>query len=490
MPSRLLTNTSWNLAGQLLPLLVGIAVLPLLIRTMGLDRYGFLTLVWVLVGYAGVFDFGIGRALIRVVAQRLSLGDAAGARHVAHVGLTYLGIFGLAAAALCALLGDWAVAEWFKLPPELVPEARFAMWLLAASLPFVMLTAGFVSVLSAHQQFRGMNIARALMGVATYLGPLFVALWINRLDAVVGFVLLMRIAAAAVHAALTRRGCGFAFRPALPDRETTRELFAIGGWVSLSNIISPLLTYLDRLLLSALVPIRMVAYYAAPFDLTSKAMILPYALIAAQFPDAAGVAPNSEAAQRMLRQSIRLLFVMIFPLVFAIVALAWPGLSLWLGADFAANAALPLQLLALGVLLNALAQAPAMLIQAAGRPRVMALLHLAELPLFAALLYAMTQAWGIVGTAAAAALRNGLDAIAVMWLARREMASGEFEMANAVAPGLMAVALLALALLPRSLGESLALLVLGCSVFAVYSWRQLLMPHERLRLREWAGLAA
>ena len=60
---------------RLVPLLVGLAVLPLLIRTLGLDRYGFLTLVWVLVGYASIFDFGIGRVLIRVVALRLARGD-------------------------------------------------------------------------------------------------------------------------------------------------------------------------------------------------------------------------------------------------------------------------------------------------------------------------------------------------------------------------------------------------------------------------------
>ena len=67
--ARLLANTGWNLAGQVVPLAVGIAVLPLLIRLLGLDRYGFLTLVWVLVGYASIFDFGIGRVLIRVVAR-------------------------------------------------------------------------------------------------------------------------------------------------------------------------------------------------------------------------------------------------------------------------------------------------------------------------------------------------------------------------------------------------------------------------------------
>ena len=72
---RLLSNTAWNVAGQLAPLVVGVLTLPLLIRLVGLERFGFITLVWVLVGYASIFDFGIGRALVRTVAAHLAHAD-------------------------------------------------------------------------------------------------------------------------------------------------------------------------------------------------------------------------------------------------------------------------------------------------------------------------------------------------------------------------------------------------------------------------------
>ncbi len=481
-PGRLLSNTAWNVAGQLVPLLAGIAVLPLLIRTMGLDRFGFLTLVWVLVGYASVFDFGIGRALIRVVAGRLARGDVPGAHHVAGVGMGFLGLFGLVIGAVFALASAWLVAHVFKLPANLQGEALHAIWLLAASLPFVMLTTGYVGVLSGHQQFRSLNTVRALMGVASYLGPLLVALWVNRLDAVVAFVLLMRILATAAHAWIARRSCGFGFLPLAPDRPTARELLAIGGWMSVSNIVGPLLTYLDRLLLGALVPVRMVAFYATPFDLASKGMILPYSLMAALFPAAAAVQPGTDAARQMLGQSVRLLFVLIFPLVFALIVLARPGLGLWLGSEFAQHSAPVLQLLALGILFNALAQGPATLIQAAGQPRIMALLHLVELPLFVALLYVLTARYGIVGTAAAAALRNGLDALVVLLLAHWGMAQGGLGWRSAAAPAAAALLLLAAALWPTSAIETLAVLVAGLAAFFAFSWRVLLLPAERSRL--------
>lgn len=479
---RLLANTSWNIFGQIVPLLVGLAVLPLLIRTIGLDRYGFLTLVWVLVGYASIFDFGLGRVLVRVVAQRVAAGDLQGAHHSGRVGLTLMGGFGVVIGALFAVGGQWLTTNVVKLPAELANEAVHAMWLLGASLPFVMLTTGYSGVLTGHQVFRGPNIVRAFLGVASYAGPLLVALWVTRLDALVAFTLALRLAATVAHDLLARNACSFGFKPVWPDRRTLRELFALGGWISVSNLVSPMLSYLDRLLLGALVPVRMVAFYATPFDLIGRAMILPGALTSALFPTVAAVQPGSDAARRLMLQSARLLFVVALPMVFAFVALARPGLQWWLGDEFAANAAPVLQLLAVGVLFNMLAQAPAMLIQGAGKPKHMALLHLVELPLFVGLLYVLTSRFGIVGTATAAVLRNSGDALVVLMLARRGVASGPLPWRSAISPTLVAVLLLLLALWPTTLGQSVMALLVGLGAFALFAWLVLLQEAERGRL--------
>lgn len=479
---RLLANTGWNLTGQLVPLAAGLAVLPFLIQAVGLDRYGFLTLVWVLVGYASVFDFGISRVLIRVVAQRLAKDDRAGAHHMARVGMSFLGLFGLIVGSLFAAGSSWLVDNVVKLPPELQAEALNAMWLLAASIPFVMLTTGYSGVLSAYQQFRGQNLVRAVMGVASYVGPLLVALWLNRLDALVAFILLMRGIATLAHAWLVARNCGFRFVPLAPDKASTHELFSLGGWVSVSNIVGPFLSYLDRLLLGALVPVRMVAFYATPFDLVSRSSALPYSMMSALFPAFAAVEHGSEAARKLMLDSLRQLYVLMLPVVFFLVVMAQPGLRLWLGSEFAERSTLVLQLLALGVFLNTLAQAPATLIQAAGAPRLMALLHLAELPIFIATLYYFTTWWGILGTALAACLRSGLDALAVLLLAVRDLPAGSMPWHSALLPTVAALALGILALWPSTGLGAMATLVLGLVSFAAYAWRRVLTAAERQRL--------
>ena len=55
---------------------VAIFSIPILIRDLGTDRFGVLALAWAIVGYASLFDLGLGRALTQLVAQKLGADPA------------------------------------------------------------------------------------------------------------------------------------------------------------------------------------------------------------------------------------------------------------------------------------------------------------------------------------------------------------------------------------------------------------------------------
>ncbi len=481
---RLLSGSFWNLVGQALPLLVAVAAIPWLIGLIGLERFGFLALAWVLVGYAGLFDLGIGRAVIRTVAERLGAGDHEGARRLATAGLSFLLLLGLAVGAVGLLLAPWLVHRVLDVPPALQPEALLALRLLALSMPFVMLSNGYVGVLSAHEGFKRLNLVRAALSLASYGLPLGMALaGMVTLPAVVGTIVLVRVLGTAAFADACRRDSGFRWRPARPAAAEAHALLRLGGWMSVSNLVSPLLSQLDRLIVGALVPLREVGIYAAPSDLMSRLMALPYAIVGAFFPQASQIAPGGAEAGQALANLTRWLFLVMLPPLVVVMALAQPAMLLWLGPAIGGDAALVLQLLVPGVLANTVAQAPATLIQAAGRPRDMALLHLLELPLFLGLLWLLTARYGIVGTALAASLRLMLDAVAVFVLARLGGLAAGWRCRGAVLPGLAALVVLAAASLCRSWPVALAAALLGAGAVAVLAWRLGLRPHERERLR-------
>src|SRR5260221_9740565 len=68
-------NTVWNLIGNGAPLIVAVFSIPILIQGLGKDRFGVLALAWTLIGYASLFDLGLGRALTQLVAKKLGAGE-------------------------------------------------------------------------------------------------------------------------------------------------------------------------------------------------------------------------------------------------------------------------------------------------------------------------------------------------------------------------------------------------------------------------------
>lgn len=481
--SRLLSGSAWNFVGQVLPLVVAVAAIPWLIRLIGLERFGFLALAWVLVGYAGLLDLGIGRAVIRTVAAQLGAGDRPGADRHAAAGLAFLLGLGLLIGVVGLLLARWLVEAVLQVPAALQAEATAALRWLALSMPFVMLSNGYVGVLSAHEAFKRLNLVRAALSLASYALPLLLALaGAVTLPDVVATIVAVRVFGTLAFAWACHRACGFRWRPQRPEGEAARALLQLGGWMSVSNLVSPLLSQLDRLIVGALVPLRAVGVYAAPSDLTTRLMALPYALVSAFFPRASHLEPGSAQAAQALADLTRWLYLVMLPPLVVVMALAWPAMTLWLGDEIGGQAALVLQLLLPGVLMNTLAQAPATLIQAAGRPRDMALLHLAELPVFLALLWVLTARWGIVGTALAASLRLGLDALAIFALARRGGLAGAWRWGEAALPAVLAIAVLGLASPCRGWAVAVPAAVAGAGLVAAIGWRRWLHAHERARL--------
>ena len=481
---QLIHASLWNLLGQGLPLVVAVASIPALIHYIGLERFGFIALAWVLIGYASLFDLGMGRAVIRTVSAYLARGDAPGALASGRTGLSLLVAFGLLMGTLTLAFTPALVANVLMVPPGLRQEAERALQVLALSLPVVMLTSGYVGVLSAHLAFRTLNLVRAFFSVLSYLLPLAVAAagWVS-LPAVVGTIVLLRVGGAVAYAVACRREAGFGWALQRPDRQRARELLALGGWMSVSNLLGPLLGHMDRLLIGALVPLRSVGIYAAPYDLVTRLMVIPYALVAAFFPMASALVPGTPQVDRALRDITRYLFLIMFPVMLVIMALANPAMRLWLGPEIGAQAGEVLQILAVGVLLNALAQGPATLIQAVGRPRDMALLHLLELPLFLLLLWALTVRWGITGTALAATLRFAVDALAVFVLAQRGLRTPPLPWRSALVPALAVVSLMGLSPACRTWPAAMGLALGGCGLFLAYGWLALLKPRERARIR-------
>jgi len=191
--------------------------------------------------------------------------------------------------------------------------------------------------------------------------------------------------------------------------------------MTVSNIVGPMMMYMDRLVIGSLVSIAAVAYYVTPYELVTKLLILPAAISSVLFPafSASLESPQGGDSDRMFWRAVKYTLLLLFPVLFATTLFSRQFLAIWLGHSFSQEGALVLQLLSAGVFANGLAFVPYALIQSAGRPDVTAKLHCLELPLYGLTLVALLGRFGIAGAALAWALRASVDAGALFAVASR-----------------------------------------------------------------------
>lgn len=473
-------HTLWNVAGQVAPMVLAIIVLPILLHRLGLDRYGFVTLVWVLVGYVGVFDFGVGRAVTRVVAARLGDGDTSGAEGAARTAITFLLCVGCGLGLLTILCAP-LIMRFISLPRELHSEGTNAIRILSLSLPLVLLTSGYRGYLEARRAFGLLNVIRIGMGAFTYLGPLIATFLSSRLESMVASVVVMRLLANYAH----RRACltlgGAELRFELPSVDRLRPLLSLGGWITISNIVSPLMSTLDRLLISPIVPIATIGIYATGYDVITKVQILAYSLTAAAFPFFASLA-SKERADALYVTFLKFMLLGLWPVLFLASLFASDLFGVWLGPHIAEVAGPVVKILSIGLLFNGLAQMPAMMIQSRGSPKWMAILHLCEMPIFLVAIYGLTSRFGVLGTAAAWTLRAAVDAIILFTIVGSRLCASAISWPLGTALFIAAPLMISVSLMDLSL-ESRAMLgaALITSFFAVV-WFYLLNRAERARL--------
>jgi O-antigen/teichoic acid export membrane protein len=292
-----------------------------------------------------------------------------------------------------------------------------------------------------------------------------------------------RIVFALAHYGVCRMVIPEAMRPCKADWSLVRPLLGFGGWMTVSNVVSPMMVYLDRFLIGSIVSMSAVAFYVTPYEMITKLWVIPGALVAVLFPAfSASLATDPRAAVRLLDRGVRFVFIALFPAVLVIDVLARPGLELWLGKDFADHSTRVLQWLAAGVLVNSMAQVPFAFIQGAGRPDLTAKLHFAELPVYLALLWWGVSRFGIEGAAIVWLVRVTADG-AVLALLTRAVAEPHLPSRTVLsALGFAAALLVAGALVGGTWGRA-AFLATSLAASALGIWRFLLAAGERDALR-------
>jgi O-antigen/teichoic acid export membrane protein len=484
---RLVENVLWNMLGRGVPILVALASIPILSRSLGVDRFGLLMLSWTFIGYFSIFDLGLATAMERRVAQQLALGDHKSVPVVIWTTLVTMLALGIAGMAVAWVTAP-AIIHALRASPEGRAEALQTVHLLALSIPLVITSVGLQGILVAHMKFKLLNAVGIPLGLWTYLGPIIVLPISHSLVLIVAALLVGRVAGFVLYLVFCLSVVpslrSFAFHRAL-----VRPLLTFGGWLTLDDLVDPLVNFLDRFLIGSLISVAAVALYSVPYQLAAQGWIVAAGVSAVLFPFFSGaLARDSDKARMIFRRAIKYLLFAMFPVVLIMVAFAQPGLRLWLGADYAVQSTPVLQLVAVGVLITSIGSVGSTFNASVGRPDIDAKLGLMKFAVHIAPAWLVITRYGIVGLAALWMACASVESLGMVLYALRTQGVGWPQILRRAVQSMPIWVALAVAAIEFPIGWKFAYVAAVFVGLGLLAWHNLMSQAERRSVCSRLGL--
>src|SRR5439155_17304746 len=172
------------------------------VGALGVERFGMLALAWIVLGYFGLFDLGLGRATTRFAAEALSLGQTDRFARLMWTSIGLQATLGLIGAVVLLGIAPFIVTRLLNVPPALVNEAQLSFLVLAAAVPATLVMASARGALEAGQRFDLVNLVAAPSSVLFYVLSALGALAGLPLPGIVLLLVGNRVAAGLAYLAL------------------------------------------------------------------------------------------------------------------------------------------------------------------------------------------------------------------------------------------------------------------------------------------------
>lgn len=451
-------NLAAGLVGSVGTTLVGLVVVPLYLRLLGLEAYGVVGFFTTVLSLLQVFELGLGPALNREVARRRAQGRLAEAGRLLHALAALTWAVGLALGAGLALAAPALAGGWLRsrdLPVETVTRAVAAMGLVVACRWPVALYQAVL--LGAERQVLSSALSLGANAVAGLGAAAVLALAAPSLPA----LFLWQAGAWLLAALATRRAAWRVLGPHPGPRLEAGELRGVWRFSAALTVISVqaiALSHLDKAVLSRLLTLDQFGGYALASTVASGLYLVVTPFSTALYPRFTALLATGDLATlaSVYRVGTRLLAVGLFPLAAVLVFFGADVVQAWTGdAALAAALAPVVAALAGGSALHGVLYLQYSLQLAAGETRLPLLINTALLAALVPLLVVLTGWAGALGGALAWLALHLLYLGLGTWLTHRRLLPGLAARWLALEVGLPLVASLLAGLGGRALASAL-----------------------------------
>jgi O-antigen/teichoic acid export membrane protein len=486
-----------NMIGQGWAAAVGLLLVPLYVRWLGAEGYGLIGVYATLQASLQILDLGLSQTMSREMAKYLEYPDRAGeARDFLRTLEVGYWAVGLVMGAVIVAAAPTIAARWLQasaIPaPTLVRALAIMGVVTALQWPLSFYEGGLVG-LQRQVAFNVLKIAVVTFGgIGTVL-----VLWrvAPTVTAYFGWQVVVAGVNVGLLALLTWRSLPPSSKAAAFVPRLVRENWHFAAGMSGIAISGILLSQLDKLLLSRLLPLETFGYYALAAVVSGVVpMLVAGPVFSAVFPQLTrhSAARDDTATSLLYHRGTQLMAVLVAAVASVIAVYSREILVAWTRDRAAAEAAAPIvSVLVVGMGLNALMAMPYALQLAHGWTGLGLRINAVLIAVVVPALLLVTPRYGPVGAAAVWLGSNLLYMAIGVPLTHRRILPGEgarWVLADVVPPTLAAFAVVGGArwLLPRPSGTVITAVALALLVALAATAAGASAPLVRKAAAEWA----
>ncbi len=408
-------NISFNVIGKIIPLIIALFSIPFIVRSLGVEQFGILSLIWVsLSNYFGFFDFGLGQSTIKFIAEALGKKKKNNLPELVWTLLTFSILLGVVGTIVIIFINPFLVNNVFKISTGLRGTALKSFSIAALAVPIVTTISVSRGILEGMQRYDFLNFVKTPLSSLFFLIPVISIFFDFKLPEIILFLVVLQLLGAIAYLFFCFKTFPFIKKHFLVRIKRFWQLFNFGKWIFLSKLTFTFLTHVDRFLIGAIISVAAVGFYTAPLDPIARILILSESFIVLfPFFSYLGTSRKEEVSFYYTR-AIKHLLVIMGVVAITIILFSGDILLFWLGEEFKEKSTTVLQFLVFGIFAISLTLVGENLIKGYGRPDIIAKLRLAEVPFYLLFLWFFINRFGIVGAAAVWMIRATIDAVLII----------------------------------------------------------------------------
>lgn len=418
--SVLAKNSLLNLSSKIVPVLIGIISLPFIIENVGEEKFGIVSICWLIIGYFSVLDMGLSRSTVNQLANDLKETGGESQLEISRVIIFTLFIIGVFFSLCLVLFSKALTISVFNISKELQNDTAVAFYFISVGLPFTLVSNGLRGVLETYQRFRDIALIDVFSGISMYLGLAILTFFSQSLVVMIAYLLTVRFCVFLMFCISQDFKLKELFSLKKSDFSYLGKALNYGKWIGISNVIGPFMGQMDRYLIGALITMSAVTYYSAPLEMVLRVNIIPISFAMVLFPAFSILERSTEKAKSIFSQALIINMAVSLPIVIVLTLYANEVLTIWLGEEFAEKSTFVFQILIVSSFFSSNSQIPFSFIQGIGLPNKTAKLHILEAVVYLPLLAVLIIYYGIVGAAFSRLLRVLFDMSGLYFIIKKE----------------------------------------------------------------------